>query len=219
MTKISIVEDDVRFRKSLCRVVESNPENKCLAIYGNGTEALAGIPANPPDLVIMDLNLPDMSGVEVTARLKQLLPNLSIIMLTVYNDADNIFKALRAGASGYLLKQATAQEILAAIAEAQRGGAPMTSEIARKVIDAFREPAPPEVPSEALAPRETEILDYVAKGYANKEIADALQLSAGTVCWYLHEIYRKLHVHSRVQAVNKVRQAGLTKNLPGLGKK
>jgi DNA-binding NarL/FixJ family response regulator len=217
MIKIAIVEDDVRFRKSLSRVVESNPENACIAIYGNGGEALEGIPRKRPELVIMDLNLPDMSGTDVIARLKPVLPDLSIIVLTVYNDADNIFKALRAGASGYLLKQATAQEILEAIAEAQRGGAPMTSEIARKVIAAFHEPTPPEVPAEALAPREKEILDYVAQGYANKEIADTLQLTTGTVCWYLHEIYRKLHVHSRVQAVNKMRQATLTKRIPGSG--
>jgi DNA-binding NarL/FixJ family response regulator len=219
MTNIAIVEDDARFRKSLRRVIESNPEYACVAIYGTGAEALAGIPLAPPEVVIMDLNLPDMSGIDITTRLKPIMPDLSIIMLTVYNDADNIFKALRAGATGYLLKQATAQEILDAIAEALRGGAPMTTEIARKVIAAFREPPPPEMPAEPLAPREIEILDCVAQGYANKEIADRLQLTTGTVCWYLHEIYRKLHVQSRVQAVNKMRQSGLAKKLPAITKK
>jgi DNA-binding NarL/FixJ family response regulator len=156
---------------------------------------------------MMDLNLPDSTGAEVTAQLKAQLPDLTIIVLTVYNDADSIFGALRAGASGYLLKQSTAQEILEAIDTARSGGAPMTNEIARKVIAAFREPAPEPDPGGALAPREREILDLVAQGYANKEIADQLSLSVGTVCWYLHEIYRKLHVQSRTQAVNKVRQS------------
>jgi DNA-binding NarL/FixJ family response regulator len=206
MIKIAIVEDDTRFRKSLRRVIESNGEYTCDSIYGTGKEALEGIPSHPPKIVIMDLNLPDMSGADVTEQLKSAMPDLTIIVLTVYNDSDNIFKALRAGASGYLLKQATAQEILEAIAEAHRGGAPMTSEIARKVITAFRPAAQVETSSETLAPREKEILDLLAKGYANKEIADKLSLTVGTVCWYLHEIYRKLHVQSRMQAVNKLRQ-------------
>jgi DNA-binding NarL/FixJ family response regulator len=155
----------------------------------------------------MDLNLPDLPGSEVTAQLKAMVPELSIIILTVYNDAENIFKALRAGASGYLLKQATAQEILEAVAEVHRGGAPMTSEIARKVIAAFHEPpVQVEAAVETLAPREKEILELLAKGYANKEIADKLGITVGTACWYLHGIYRKLHVQSRVQAVNKLRR-------------
>lgn len=219
MIKIAIVEDDMPFQKSLRRVIESKPDLKCIAVCGTGTEALAAIPANPPDIVIMDLNLPDMSGAEVTARLKPALPDMGIIILTVYNDADSIFNALRSGASGYLLKQASAREILDAIDVAYRGGAPMTNEIARKVIAAFREPAPAETAAEALAPRETEILDYVAQGYSNKEIADKLELTIGTVCWYLHEIYRKLHVQSRVQAVNKVRQSQQAKRIPGLGRR
>lgn len=207
MIKFSIVEDDARFSRSLRRVVESNREYSCQAIYPNGKDALAGIPSNPLDIVIMDLNLPDLPGSEVTAQLKAMMPELSIIILTVYNDAENIFKALRAGASGYLLKQATAQEILEAVAEVHRGGAPMTSEIARKVIAAFHEPpVQVEAAVETLAPREKEILELLAKGYANKEIADKLGITVGTACWYLHGIYRKLHVQSRVQAVNKLRR-------------
>jgi DNA-binding NarL/FixJ family response regulator len=210
MIKLAIIEDDPRFRKSLRRVIESNRKYICDGIYGSGKEALEGIPKRMPDMVILDLNLPDMSGMDVCARLKSGMPNLNIIILTVYNDSDNIFKALRAGASGYLLKQATAQEILEAIGETHRGGAPMTSEIARKVITAFREPSTQvQTAAEALAPREREILDMLAKGYANKEIAEKLALTVGTVCWYLHEIYRKLHVQSRMQAVNKVRQSRL----------
>ncbi len=201
MTKVAIVEDDARFRRSLRRVIESAADLECVAA------CLKEIPAIQPEIVIMDLSLPDLSGAEITASLKVELPQLSVIVLTVYNDADNIFGALRAGACGYLLKQATAQEILEAIETARTGGAPMTNEIARKVIAAFREPSAEQNAGETLAPREREILDLVAQGYANKEIADQLSLSTGTVCWYLHEIYRKLHVQSRTQAVNKVRQS------------
>lgn len=207
MIKVAIVEDETRFRQSLRRVIESKPGFSCVAEYATGAEALENIPKNSADVVLMDLNLPDSSGAEITAQLKAQLPDLSVVILTVYNDADHIFKALRAGAGGYLLKQATAAEILDAIAEAHRGGAPMTSEIARKVIAAFHEPRPAPSPTEVLAPREKEILELVANGYANKEIADKLAITLSTVCWYLHEIYKKLHVQSRVQAVNKLRQS------------
>jgi DNA-binding NarL/FixJ family response regulator len=206
MIKIAIVEDDVRFRHSLRRVIESKPGLACVAEYGTGAEAIERVLRDLPEVVLMDLNLPDSSGAEVTARIKSQSPDISVVILTVYNDADHIFKALRAGADGYLLKQATAAEILDAIAEAHRGGAPMTSEIARKVIAAFHEPKPVPVTTEVLAPREREILELVANGYANKEIADKLAITLSTVCWYLHEIYKKLHVQSRVQAINKLRQ-------------
>jgi DNA-binding NarL/FixJ family response regulator len=205
--KVAIVEDDAGFRKSLRRVIESKHGLACVAEYGTGAEAIERIPHDLPEVVIMDLNLPDSSGAEVTVHLKSQLPNISVVILTVYNDADHIFKALRAGADGYLLKQATAGEILEAITEAHRGGAPMTSEIARKVIAAFHEPKPAPTTTETLAPREREILELVANGYANKEIAYKMDITLSTVCWYLHEIYKKLHVQSRVQAVNKLRQS------------
>ncbi|HSY18289.1 MAG TPA: response regulator transcription factor [Candidatus Acidoferrales bacterium] len=205
--KVAIVEDDARFRKSLRRVLESRPGLVCIAEYGTGAEAIERIPRDLPEVVLMDLNLPDSSGAEVTARLKSQLPDISVVILTVYNAAEHIFKALRAGADGYLLKQATAAEILEAVAEAHRGGAPMSSEIARKVIAAFHEPKPAPAATETLAPREREILELVANGYANKEIADKLAITLSTVCWYLHEIYKKLHVQSRVQAVNKLRES------------
>jgi DNA-binding NarL/FixJ family response regulator len=207
MIKVAMVEDDVRFRKSLRRVIESNPGMACVAEYATGAEAIGAIPRDLPQVVLMDLNLPDSSGAEVTAHLKSELPDVCVVILTVYNDAEHIFKALRAGACGYLLKQATAAEILEAIAEAHRGGAPMTSEIARKVIAAFHEPKPTPTAVQTLAPREREILELVANGYANKEIADKLAITLSTVCWYLNEIYKKLHVQSRVQAVNKLRQS------------
>src|SRR5689334_5379040 len=164
--KVAIVEDDVRFRRSLRRVIESQPGLACVAEYSTGGEAIEHMPDNRPDVVLMDLNLPDFSGAEVTARVKSQFPDISVVVLTVYNDAEHIFKALRSGAGGYLLKQATADEILEAITEAHRGGAPMTSEIARKVIAAFHEPKPAPSVAESLAPREREILELVANGYA-----------------------------------------------------
>lgn len=206
MIKINIVEDDARFRKSLRQVIESRPGLSCVGEYADGASAIEGIPRDRPDVVLMDLNLPDCSGAEVTARLRTQLPDMSVVVLTVYNDTEHIFKALRAGANGYLLKQATAPEILEAIAEAHRGGAPMTSAIARKVVAAFREPAAADT-TDALTPRQRDILELVANGYANKEIAEKLNLTLSTVTWYLNEIYKKLHVQSRVQAINKLRQS------------
>src|SRR5437660_14592 len=207
MITVAIVEDDARFRKSLRRVIESNPDLACTAEYATGSEALERLPGDLPQVVLMDLNLTDSSGADVTAHLKAQLPDICVVILTVYNDAEHIFKALRAGACGYLLKQATAAEILEAIAEAHRGGAPMTSEIARKVIATFQEQPPAVEATAKLSPREREILELVADGYANKEIADKLAITLSTVCWYLNEIYKKLHVQSRVQAVNKLRQS------------
>ena len=167
---------------------------------------MEGIAANPPQIVFMDLHLPDCPGAEVIARLKAKLPGLIFIVLTVYSDAESIFKALRAGACGYLLKKSSAPEILDAISNAQTGGVPMTNEIARKVIASFLEPVPSGADAMPLAPREREVLDLVAQGYSNKEIAEKLAISFTTVGWYLQEIYSKLHVRSRVQAVNKLRQ-------------
>jgi DNA-binding NarL/FixJ family response regulator len=207
MIKVAIVEDDASFRKSLRQVIYSKRGFSCVAECGTGAEALERIPRDPPEIVLMDLNLPDFSGAEVTSRLKALLPNISVVVLTVYNDTEHIFKALRAGACGYLLKQATAAEILEAIAEAHRGGAPMTSGIARKVIATFQEQPPVDEATAKLSPREREILELVADGYTSKEVADKLAITMSTVCWNLDEIYKKLHVHSRVQAVNKLRQA------------
>ncbi len=207
MIKVALVEDDARFRKSLRRVLEAGGDFTCVADYGTGEEAMEGIPLIRPDVVLMDLNLPDCSGAEVTSSVKAKMPDLSVVILTVYNDAEHVFKALRSGAGGYLLKQATAQEIREAVAEAFRGGAPMSSEIARKVIAAFHEPKPADSPTSQLAPREMQILELVADGYANKEIAHEMDITLSTVCWYLHEIYKKLHVQSRVQAVNKLRDS------------
>jgi DNA-binding NarL/FixJ family response regulator len=165
------------------------------------------IPKYPPDIVLMDVQLPNMSGIECTARLKQLFPTLHIIMVTVYEDTDRIFKALRAGACGYLLKRCTPEELLAAVREVRQGGAPMSREIARKVIASFQEPLTAAAEVEELSPREREILELLAAGFPNKQIADRLGLTDGTVRWHLRHVYNKLHVRSRTEAALKFRSS------------
>jgi DNA-binding NarL/FixJ family response regulator len=170
-------------------------------------EALKEVPAHAPDMVLMDIQLPDLSGIECTAQLKQLMPALQILMVTVYEDTDRIYKALRAGACGYLLKRCTPEELLAAIHEVRAGGAPMSREIARKVIASFREPVTAAAEVEELSPREREILELLADGFPNKVIADRLGLTDGTVRWHLRHVYHKLHVRSRTEAALKYRAA------------
>lgn len=206
MIKVAIVEDDAPYRKSLRQVIESKRGFSCVAECCTGAEAMERIPRESPGIVLMDLNLPDFSGAEVTASLKVALPDITVVVLTVHTDTEHIFRALRAGACGYLLKKSTAAEILEAITVAHNGGAPMTAGIARKVIAAFHESPPGDAEVAKLSPREREILELVADGYASKEVADRLSITNRTVCWNLEEIYKKLHVHSRVQAVNKLNQ-------------
>jgi DNA-binding NarL/FixJ family response regulator len=151
----------------------------------------------------MDIQLPDISGIECTAQLKQLLPSVQIIMVTVYEDTERIFKALRAGACGYLLKRCTPEELISAIREVQQGGAPMSREIARKVIVSFQEPVATTAEVEGLSPREREILELLAAGFPNKQIAARVGLTDGTVRWHLRHVYHKLHVRSRTEAALK----------------
>ncbi len=203
-TRIAIVEDDTQTRANLERLIRATPGFECAGAYPSGEAALEGLGRRPPDVVLMDINLPGMSGVECTRQLKTLFPRVEIVMLTVYDDSDRIFQALQMGASGYLLKRATADEIVEAIQTVVRGGAPMSSYIARKVVHSFRHPGPARA-SEGLSKRETDVLAYVAQGYTNKEIAHTLGLSVETVRAYLKTIYTKLHVHSRTQAAMKFR--------------
>ena len=177
--------------KSLRRVIMSKSGLTCIAEHTTGARRLNAFPRDSMDVAAMDLNLPDFSGVDVTARLKARLPDISVVILTVYNDAEHIFKALRAGASGYLLKQATAGEILGAIAEAHRGGAPMTSEIARKVIAAFHEPRPaPGRHGGAGARAKWKSSSWWPTATPSKEIADKLAITLSTVCWYLQQVQK-----------------------------
>jgi DNA-binding NarL/FixJ family response regulator len=203
MTKIAIVEDNRVIRESLAEFVQTDPDCKCIYVCATASEALKEIPKCQPDIVLMDIQLPDISGIECTAQLKQLMPSVQIIMVTVYEDTDRIYKALRAGACGYLLKRCTPEELIDAIHEVKQGGAPMSREIARKVIASFREPATSVSEVEGLSPREREILELLANGYPNKEIAARVGLTDGTVRWHLRHVYNKLHVRSRMEAALK----------------
>ena len=207
MTKIAIVEDNKTIRESLVEFVQADPEFSCVCVCGTGGEALKSIPKHQPDIVLMDIQLPDISGIDCTAELKQLLPSVQIIMVTVYEDTERIFRALRVGASGYLLKRDTPDELISAIREVQQGGAPMSREIARKVIASFKEPLTAAAEVEDLTPREREILELLADGFPNKEIADRVGVSDGTVRWHLRHVYNKLHVRSRTEAALKFRSA------------
>lgn len=192
-------------RENLATLIRETDGFECAGTFGSGEAALESLPRRPPDVVLMDINLPGMSGVECVRRLKLGLPDLHVVMLTVYDDSDRIFQALQMGASGYLLKRSTADEILRAIEEVHRGGAPMSSYIARKVVQSFRRVGPSDKPAENLSKRETDVLDYLCRGYSNKEIADALGLRTETVRGYLKTIYSKLHVRSRTEAAIKFR--------------
>jgi DNA-binding NarL/FixJ family response regulator len=207
MTKIAIVEDNKTIRESLAEFVQTDPENRCVCACATAEEALKVIPKHQPEIVLMDVQLPKMSGIECCAQLKQLLPSVQIIMVTVYEDTERIFKALRAGACGYLLKRCTPEDLVSAIREVQQGGAPMSREIARKVIFSFQEPIAATAGVEDLSPRELEILELLAEGFPNKQIASRMGVTDGTVRWHLRHVYNKLHVRSRVEAALKFRSA------------
>jgi DNA-binding NarL/FixJ family response regulator len=206
MTRIAIVEDNRVIRESLAEFIEADPECVCVGACASAEEAMRVIPTLKPEIVLMDIELPKVSGIECTAQLKLLLPTAQIIMVTVYEDPERIFKALRAGACGYLLKRCTPEELLSAVREVQQGGAPMSREIARKVIALFRESPTEAAGVEDLSPREREILELLADGLPNKEIADRVGLTDGTVRWHLRHIYHKLHVRSRTEAALKFRK-------------
>jgi DNA-binding NarL/FixJ family response regulator len=207
MTSIAIVEDNKLIRESLVDYVHTAPDFKCVCVCATAEEALKVLPKHVPDIVLMDIQLPKISGIECTAQLKQLLPDAQIIMVTVYEDSDRIFKALRAGARGYLLKRCTPEQLVAAIREVREGGAPMSREIASKVIASFQEPVAAAAGVEDLSTREREILELLASGKSNKELARHLSLTEGTVRWHLSHVYDKLHVRSRTEAVLKYQSA------------
>ena len=205
MTRIAIVEDNKTIRESLMEFVQADPECNCVCACRTAEEALEAIPRHQPEIVLMDIQLPKLSGIECTAQLKRLLPSLHIIMVTVYEDTERIFRALRAGACGYLLKRCTPEELISAVREVRQGGAPMSREIARKVIASFREPLKAAAEVEELSPREHEILELLAQGFPNKEIARRVGVNDGTVRWHLRHVYDKLHVRSRTEAALKFR--------------
>jgi len=206
-TTVSIVEDSEQLRSTLARMIARAEGFQCLGDYGTAEDALESIPKNPPNVVLMDINLPGMNGVECVRKLKQIAPTTQVVMLTAYEDTENIFNSLAAGASGYLLKRSKSAEILEAIRDVQNGGSPMTTHIARKVVQSFQSSATAITaatePSEALSPREQEVLDLLSQGIMYKEISDKLGISFETVRTYIRRIYEKLHVRTRTEAVAK----------------
>ncbi len=198
-----MVEDDDWMRESLVNQINTSPHFCCVGHYRTGEEALRQMTASHPDVVLMDINLPRMSGIECVRRLKELLPEVNILMLTVYEESERIFESLKAGANGYLLKRAPRHELMEAIVDVHADGSPMSSSIARKVVQYFKQLG--QVPREldTLSPREREILERLGEGAAYKEIAESFGLSLDTIRMHVRGIYRKLHVHSRGEVVAK----------------
>jgi DNA-binding NarL/FixJ family response regulator len=210
MVRVALIEDLPDMRESYRRLVEGLAGFRCICACGSGAEALRMLPGLRPDIVLMDIQMPQMDGIECTARLKQLLPNSLILILTVMADSNTVFRALQAGADGYLLKRSKPEDLRAAILDVMAGGAPMTSEIARRVVASFRQQKAPRNEGVHLTPREEEVLTLLSKGFANKEIADKLSVSYETVRDHLKHVYEKLHVHSRTEAVARYFSAGET---------
>lgn len=200
---VSIVEDNRDTREALAARVNQSPSLRCLNTYANGELAVKGIPAEKPDVVLVDINLPGMSGIECVAKLKQQLPQLPMLMITTYEETELIFNSLRAGAKGYLLKNTPPDELVQAIEQIHAGGAPMSMQIARKVVDHFYRVQKTSSEMERLSKREEEVLALLAKGLLYKEISESLGISLHTVRTHLHRIYEKLHVESRTEATVK----------------
>jgi len=200
---VSIVEDNDKLRGTLARVLNRAEGFHCASQYANAEDALKDLPQVRPEVVLMDINLPGMNGVECVRQLRTLLPEIQVMMLTVYEDTENIFNALAAGASGYLLKRTSSKELLEAIQDLRRGGSPMTMHIARKVVQSFQRSAASAQATEILSEREQQVLDLLSQGLIYKEIADKLGISYETVHTYIRRIYEKLQVRTRTEAVAK----------------
>ena len=200
---VAIVEDDTPLRSSLAGILQRAPQCRLVGAFASAEEALRQVPALAPQVVLMDINLPGMDGVQCVRKLAELVPKAQILMLTVHEDPDSIFESLAAGASGYLLKPVRVAELLTAVKDVYAGGAPMTSNIARKVVQSFKRASTGPDSEKQLSPRERDVLDYLAKGYSYKETADQMGISYSTVHTHIEHIYQKLHVQSRAQAVAK----------------
>jgi DNA-binding NarL/FixJ family response regulator len=206
VVRIALVEDLPDVRDSWTRLIDGIPNFKCVCTFASGEEALRRLPYEKVDVVLMDIRLPRMSGIACTTRVKPLIPHTQILILTVSADSDTVFRALEAGADGYLLKRSSPEELQAAVLDVLKGGVPMTSEIARRVIASFRRQPAKSDAANRLTPREEEILTLLAKGFVSKEIAGQLGVSYETVRDHLKHIYEKLHVHSRGEAVARFKE-------------
>ena len=200
---VSIVEDNDQLRGTLARVLSRAEGFQCLGQYASAEAALEALPNERPNVVLMDINLPGMNGVECVRRLKEVLPETQVVMLTVYEDTENIFNALAAGAAGYLLKRTKSAELLEALRDVNKGGSPMTTHIARKVVQSFQSAGASPQSTENLSQREQEVLDCLSQGFLYKEIAEKLGISYETVHTYIRRIYEKLQVWIRTEAVAK----------------
>ncbi len=218
--RVGVVEDSQEVREGISWLLERSPGFACVGVYPSAEEALGRLPAARPDVVLMDIDLPGMSGIECLARLKNICAGAQFSMLTVFEDEEKIFRSLTAGATGYLLKNTPPAGILEAIRDLHAGGSPMSSQVARKVLNSFLQQAPKK-PSlfsrlgrsnaagdSPLCERERQILELLAKGHRYKEIADELGITIHTVRTFIRRMYEKLHVHSRTEALLKVAQAG-----------
>ena len=201
--KVAIVDDDEGIRTSLATLIRRAASMKLTGDYPDGETALKEIPRNPPDVVLMDINMPGIKGPECIRLLKAQLPAVQFMILTVYEDSDSLFNSLKAGASGYLLKRTASTRLLEAIHDVHNGGSPMTPQLARRVVQFFTKPAETTSPVASLTAGEKEFLNQLANGYAYKEIADRMKISIDTVRSYVRTVYEKLHVHSRTEAVVK----------------
>ena len=201
--KVAIVDDDEGIRASLATLIRRAAAFKLTGDYPDAENALKEIPVNPPDVVLMDINLPGLKGPECVRQLKMQLPAVQFLMLTVYEDSESLFNSLKAGASGYLLKRTASARLLEAIRDVHAGGSPMTPQLARRVVQFFTKPSKADPSMASLTPGEKEFLDQLANGYAYKEIADRMKISIDTVRSYVRTVYEKLHVHSRTEAVVK----------------
>ena len=201
--KVAIVDDDDGIRAGLAALIRRGPAFRLVGDYPDAEVAIKEIPQRKPDVVLMDINLPGINGVECVRQLKGALPQVQFLMLTVYEDSDSLFNSLKAGASGYLLKRPASTRLLEAIRDVHGGGSPMTPQLARRVVQFFSKPEQGDASVSRLTPGEKDFLDQLAKGYAYKEIADRMSISIDTVRSYVRTVYEKLHVHSRTEAVVK----------------
>lgn len=209
MITVAIIEDDTPTRQLLAGWVSGAKGFRCVSDHASAEDALVVLPAEEPDIVLADINLPGLNGIECVRRLKPKMAQTQFVMLTVYEDANHIFNALAAGASGYLLKRTKRAGLVAALTDVSEGGSPMSSHVARKVVRLFQRPVPGSSETEKLSRREREVLELLARGYAFKEVADSLGISITTVGTHIRRIYEKLHVHSRAQAVAAYTKATL----------